>query len=75
MWGFTYPPAAPVALEEPEPVAPSAILRAATEKKRGEATARALLIMVVRSMVSSCDGETVWWSALKTTCRRDWMVE
>jgi hypothetical protein len=30
--GVSHPPADPVALEEPEPVAPSAMRRAATEK-------------------------------------------
>jgi hypothetical protein len=31
-WGLSYPPAAPVGLEAPEPVEPSAMRRAEAEK-------------------------------------------
>ena len=48
---WTDPPAEPVGLEVPEPVAPSAMRRAEAEKQRGAATARALLMMDVRSIL------------------------
>ena len=43
--------------EEPEPVDPSAMRSADVEKQRGAAKARALLIMVVRSIFRVVWGE------------------